>query len=178
MLHAGILKTYEEGVDRRGQLGSLKASRPAATPDESRTQASAYLFSTDAAVFLEHKELGEEIFGPTTLVVACETKDRLRQVAENLEGALTATIHGTPDDLREFGMARPAVGEQGRSAHLQRISDGRRSVRLDAARRALPGDHGCALDLRGHGGDQAFRAPRLLPELSPGGAAGRTPRRE
>ena len=109
MLHAGILKTYEEGVDWRGQLGSLKASRPGATPNESRTQASAYLFSTDAAVFLEHKELGEEIFGPTTLVVACETKGQLRQVAENLEGALTATIHGTPDDLREFAWLVPLL---------------------------------------------------------------------
>ena len=102
MLHAGILKSYEQGVDRLERLGPLKASRPAATPDESRTQASAYLFSTGAAVFLEHKELGEEVFGPATLVVACETIDRLRQVAESLEGSLTATIHGTPDDLREF----------------------------------------------------------------------------
>jgi 2,5-dioxopentanoate dehydrogenase len=89
-------------VARLRQLGSLEASLPAATPDASRTQASAYLFSTDAAVFLEQRVLGEEVFGPTTLVVACESKERLRQVAENLEGSLTATIHGTPDDLREF----------------------------------------------------------------------------
>ena len=102
MLHLGILKTYEAGVDRLKQLGSLKASCPTTRPDQSRTQASAYLFSTDAAVFLEHKELGEEVFGPAAVVVACETADRLRQVAESLEGALTATIHGTPDDLREF----------------------------------------------------------------------------
>jgi 2,5-dioxopentanoate dehydrogenase len=102
MLHAGILRTYRAGVNRLRHLGSLKASRPAATPDESRMQASAYLFSADAAVFLEHKELGKEVFGPTTLVIACETEDQLRQVAESLEGSLTATIHGTPDDLREF----------------------------------------------------------------------------
>jgi alpha-ketoglutaric semialdehyde dehydrogenase len=109
MLHAGILKTYEEGVERLGRLGSLKASRLTIIPDQSRTQASAYLFSTDAAFFLEHKELGEEVFGPTTLVIACETKDRLRQVAENLEGSLTATIHGTPDDLSEFAWLIPLL---------------------------------------------------------------------
>jgi NADP-dependent aldehyde dehydrogenase len=109
MLHAGILKAYDEGVDKLRKLGPLKVSRPAAPADASHTQASAYIFSTDAAVFLEHKELGEEVFGPTTLVVACETKDRLRQVAENLEGSLTATIHGTPDDLREFAWLVPLL---------------------------------------------------------------------
>ncbi|HWP42290.1 MAG TPA: aldehyde dehydrogenase (NADP(+)), partial [Blastocatellia bacterium] len=60
MLHAGILRNYEEGVSRLRRLTLSEPSRPAATPDESRTQASAYIFSTDAAVFLEHKELGEE----------------------------------------------------------------------------------------------------------------------
>ena len=102
MLHAGILKTYEERVERLKQLDALKATRPTIPPDQSCTQASAYLFSTDAAVFLEHRELSVEVFGPTTLVVACETTERLRQVAENLEGSLTVTIHGTPDDLREY----------------------------------------------------------------------------
>lgn len=102
MLNAGIWKTYEEDVDRLRQLNSLKSSRPTVTPDALRTQTSAYLFSTDASVFLEHRELGAEVFGPATLVVACETEERLRQVALNLEGSLTATIHGTPDDLREF----------------------------------------------------------------------------
>jgi alpha-ketoglutaric semialdehyde dehydrogenase len=102
MLHAGILKSYEAAVGRLKQLSSLKGSRPAATPEASRTQASAYLFSTDATVFVEHKQLGEEVFGPTALAVVCESPDQLREVAESLEGSLTATIHGTPDDLHEF----------------------------------------------------------------------------
>jgi NADP-dependent aldehyde dehydrogenase len=111
MLHAGILKTYEENVGRLRHLG-FKSSRPTATPDESCTQASAYLFSTDASVFLEHRELSEEVFGPTTVVVACETADQLRQVVENLEGSLTATIHGTPDDLREFAWLVPLLANK------------------------------------------------------------------
>jgi alpha-ketoglutaric semialdehyde dehydrogenase len=102
MLSVGIRQTYAEAVERLRELGSLKASTPAMAADASRTQASAYLFSTDAATFLAHGELGEEIFGPSTLVVACKSKEELQHVAENLYGSLTATIWGTPDDMRKF----------------------------------------------------------------------------
>jgi NADP-dependent aldehyde dehydrogenase len=100
MLNAGILRGYAEGVERLRRLAKQGAGGSAA--DASRTQAAAYLFSTDAATFLDHEELGEEVFGPSTLVVACEGVEELRRVAERLEGALTATIHGTPEDLREY----------------------------------------------------------------------------
>ena len=100
MLNAGILRGYTEGVERLRRLASQGASN--AVADESRTQAAAYVFKTDAATFLDHHELSEEVFGPSTLVVACEGVDELRRVAEGLEGALTATIHGTPEDLREY----------------------------------------------------------------------------
>ena len=100
MLNAGILRSYTEGVERLRRFTSGGAGAGAA--DESRTQAAAYVFSTDANTFLDHHELGEEVFGPATLVVACEGLEELRRVAEHLEGALTATIHGTPKDLREY----------------------------------------------------------------------------
>jgi NADP-dependent aldehyde dehydrogenase len=109
MLNEGVQRTYHEGVARLEKLGSLKASRPAIAADASRTQASAYVFSTDASTFLNHSELGEEVFGPSTLIVACESKEQLRSVAESLEGALTATIHGTPEDLREFSWLVPLL---------------------------------------------------------------------
>ena len=100
MLNAGILRGYTEGVERLRRLTRRGAESAAA--DTSRTQAAAYVFSTDAATFLDNHELGEEVFGPSTLVVACEGMEELRRVAQRLEGALTATIHGTPEDLREY----------------------------------------------------------------------------
>ena len=100
MLNAGILRGYQEGVERLRQLTRRGAGSAAA--DEARTQAAAYVFSTDAPTFLDQQELGEEVFGPSTLVVACEGSEELRRVAGRLAGALTATIHGTPEDLREY----------------------------------------------------------------------------
>lgn len=100
MLNQGLLRGYADGVERLRRLTKREAGSAAA--DASRTQAAAYVFSTDAASFLDHHELGEEVFGPSTLVVGCQSVEELRRVAEGLEGALTATIHGTAEDLREY----------------------------------------------------------------------------
>jgi NADP-dependent aldehyde dehydrogenase len=60
------------------------------------------LFETDAAAFLEKPDLEEEIFGPTTLLVREASHEAMLTIARGLEGHLTATIHGTDQDLREF----------------------------------------------------------------------------
>jgi 2,5-dioxopentanoate dehydrogenase len=59
------------------------------------------LFETDAAAFLG-SDLDAEIFGPTTLLVRHSTRDQVLEIARALEGHLTATIHGTEQDLRDF----------------------------------------------------------------------------
>ena len=60
------------------------------------------IFTTSASVYLDHKELSEEVFGPSSLFVKARSKDEIIQLAENLEGHLTATIHGTEEDLQEY----------------------------------------------------------------------------
>jgi NADP-dependent aldehyde dehydrogenase len=60
------------------------------------------LLVTDAAVFLRHRDVGEEVFGPSTVVVRCGSREELESVARQLEGQLTATVHGTPADLEEY----------------------------------------------------------------------------
>jgi len=59
------------------------------------------LFETDARSFASSK-LEDEIFGPTTLLIRDSTKDQLLAIARSLEGHLTATIHGTEEDMRDF----------------------------------------------------------------------------
>jgi alpha-ketoglutaric semialdehyde dehydrogenase len=62
---------------------------------------SSILFETEAASFLG-SNLDAEIFGPATLLVRHATRDQLLAIARSLDGHLTATVHGTEDDLREF----------------------------------------------------------------------------
>lgn len=102
MLYSGIAKSYAAGVEQRSGLSGLAATVATAEADASRNEARAALFTTDAATFNQHPELSEELFGPSTVVVGCRERAELEQIARNLEGHLTATIHGTAADLAEY----------------------------------------------------------------------------
>ena len=47
-------------------------------------------------------DLHHEIFGPSTIVVHHSSRDQILAIARGLEGQLTATIHGTEQDLKDF----------------------------------------------------------------------------
>jgi NADP-dependent aldehyde dehydrogenase len=102
MLHPGILRAYQEGLRRLGEVEGVEGKHSAATADENKTEAQAAVFVTEAETFLGHEELSEEVFGPATLIVSCSSKKEIMKVARNLRGHLTATIHGTSEDLAEY----------------------------------------------------------------------------
>ena len=79
---------------------TLVAEAPSADAEAGFAVTSA-LFETDAAAFLG-SDLDTEIFGPTTLLVRHSIRDQVLEIARSLEGHLTATIHGTEQDLRDF----------------------------------------------------------------------------
>lgn len=62
-------------------------------------QVPAAVLATDAATFQTQAALREEMFGPSTLLVSCGSTEELKDLARSLPGQLTATIHGTAEDL-------------------------------------------------------------------------------
>jgi alpha-ketoglutaric semialdehyde dehydrogenase len=103
MLYEGIRRAYADGVKSFSQVSGVKvAGRAKAEADPAKTQAAAAVFEADAETFLSNRRLGEELFGPATLVVTGRSKEDLMRVARSLEGHLTATVHGTPEDLDEY----------------------------------------------------------------------------
>ena len=101
LLTAGIRSAYQSSVARRKKEGvKLSAERSANGPE---IGVNPTVFETDVHSFLENPELAAEVFGPATLLVRHSSRAELLQVASRLEGHLTATIHGTEEDLREFG---------------------------------------------------------------------------
>jgi len=55
------------------------------------------VFKTSGKDFLADENLSEEVFGPVTLYVVCENEAQMMQVAENLNGNLTASVHADED---------------------------------------------------------------------------------
>jgi NADP-dependent aldehyde dehydrogenase len=104
MLHSGIAARYSTSVEQRRSTRNVQLVACAPKPaDSGKTQAHAVVFATNAQSFLENPELRDEQFGPSTLVVTCESARELEQVAGGLEGQLTITIHATEQDLKEQG---------------------------------------------------------------------------
>jgi len=60
------------------------------------------VFETTAIEFLNRPDLNEEIFGPTTLLIKSQSKTDLLEIARSLEGQLTASVHGTEEDLKQY----------------------------------------------------------------------------
>jgi NADP-dependent aldehyde dehydrogenase len=75
---------------------------PAANANDEEFSVNAALFEADNESFLRNSDLASEVFGPSTLIVRHSTRAQVLDIARNLAGHLTATIHGTEADLREF----------------------------------------------------------------------------
>lgn len=99
-LHNGINQAFRAGVDRIDKTsGVAVAGRSETEADASASQAECVIFSTDVATFESNPHLSDEVFGPTSTVVQCDSRDEMLRIAKNLSGHLTATIHGTEEDI-------------------------------------------------------------------------------
>lgn len=97
MLTADLCAAYRVGVEKFSNMKGVTRAAAVETIDGG-AQGGAALFTTDAGTFLPQPELTDEIFGPSTLVVQGSSA-QLLTAAQKLEGQLTATIHGTPEEL-------------------------------------------------------------------------------
>jgi NADP-dependent aldehyde dehydrogenase len=102
MLHEGIARSFRKGVDRIGGTAGVSPLATGAAPAGGCVVA-ARLFSTDLASLDAAPHLWDEVFGPASLIVRCADPSQLERVARGLSGHLTASIHGTAEDLAAHG---------------------------------------------------------------------------
>jgi 2,5-dioxopentanoate dehydrogenase len=96
MLTAGISANYHQALERlRCQPDVTQVAR---AKSGAGSEAYGALFSVPARQFLADASLGEEIFGPSSLLVLCRDLDEMRQVIGAMQGQLTATLQVEPDD--------------------------------------------------------------------------------
>jgi alpha-ketoglutaric semialdehyde dehydrogenase len=98
MLTPGIHQAYTSGVAKLAAIGGVTLVAQGATTGMT-CGAVAALYATDAANFLAKPELEGEIFGPCSLLIRCRDEAELIQVAEHVEGQLTAAVHATGADI-------------------------------------------------------------------------------
>ena len=103
LLTSGIASAYNREVDARERGAQLspcvkgKSAEPVVPAN-----AAATLFETHISALAASPALTAEHFGPSTLVVRYNEKRQILEFAEGLSGHLTASIHGTVEDLKEY----------------------------------------------------------------------------
>jgi alpha-ketoglutaric semialdehyde dehydrogenase len=103
LLTKGIGRSYGKELRvREEKTGLHTLAKGTAASEAPETSAVATLFETDVASFLRETHLAEEHFGPSTLLVAYKEKQEILDCTRSLGGQLTATVHATADDLREY----------------------------------------------------------------------------
>ena len=102
MLYAGIRNAFETRLGTASKVAGVKAQAPIGTRKTEGTEAAPAMLATDAETWLHSEALQGEIFGPATVSVACGSHEDLLRVAKQIQGSLTATIHGTPEDLERY----------------------------------------------------------------------------
>lgn len=100
MLTPGIAAAYRSAIAERSKEKQIKTVIQEAAAVSGASQCRSALFMTNVSSFLASPKWSEEIFGPTTLLVTHSSRQEILEVASRLEGHLTATIHGTEEDLK------------------------------------------------------------------------------
>ncbi len=98
MLSDGIAQAYRDGQKRVSSYMGVQEILK--TSCDLRT-ASPYLYTTTAKQWLQNDDLGEEVFGPLGIIVIAKDFNEMKELANNLKGQLTCTIHLKDEDEKE-----------------------------------------------------------------------------
>ncbi|MFT5883975.1 MAG: alpha-ketoglutaric semialdehyde dehydrogenase [Arcticibacterium sp.] len=99
MLTTGIRDAYNSGVSEAKKYTKVIAVGKKA---DGITGVEPTLLFADYQTFKDNPQLDEEIFGPTSLVVEGNSKEEYLEIARNLGGHLTATVHGSEEELIDY----------------------------------------------------------------------------
>ena len=101
MLTREIRNNYQAGIERLEKVKGVSVlswERKEVTGN----RGVASVLQTGVESFLQEKIVEDEVFGPSTVVVSADNKEELLRAASALHGHLTATIHGTEEDLADY----------------------------------------------------------------------------
>lgn len=98
MLTAGINKAYCNGIAVQRQTNGTQGLTAF-----DGTDPLPHLLQTNVQTVINNPALLEEVFGPSTVAIIANDMDELISCCKQLQGQLTATIHGTENELNNAG---------------------------------------------------------------------------
>jgi NADP-dependent aldehyde dehydrogenase len=114
LLTQGIAERYASTLGARANEVDLVLAAQSKSSEGPVSIQPVALFRSNVASLLSNPALAEEVFGPNTLLLNYSTPEELLAVGRSLKGHLTATVHGTEEDLAEhrelIGILESKVG--------------------------------------------------------------------
>lgn len=100
MLHNGIAATYEKlRNEAKSQEGVAELASSSVQNDIHEGEP--FVGTVDAERFIKNTLLHREVFGPFSLIVRCKNFEEMVQVAQSIDGKLTATIYGNENEIAQ-----------------------------------------------------------------------------
>lgn len=101
MLHDGIKRNFLAGLNKLSSVDGVER-QDGPRPLLDGCLVTPALLQTDAKSLLSNPVIAEEVFGPSAIVVVCDSMAEMLAAAEKLQGQLTASVHGTDTELDSF----------------------------------------------------------------------------
>lgn len=110
LLHQGIAQSYREGLqsyrqELQEQPSETQGQNHVPLTGEAQdakfpgAQVEGSVWEISVEVLLQNQQWQNEVFGPSSVFVNCESLEQMIQFAKQMKGSLTASIHGSESEL-------------------------------------------------------------------------------
>ncbi len=97
MLTEGIADAYQAG---NKTIAAVKGIQELFTSTCDLREAKPYLYATTGDAWLENEALNEEVFGPLGIIISVKDAEQMIEIARQLNGQLTCTLHMDDSDTQ------------------------------------------------------------------------------
>jgi NADP-dependent aldehyde dehydrogenase len=108
MLTPAIAAAYRDGIQRLRLTPKVEPIADGQSPVGNNCCVP-QLFTTEASAFLANKEMQDEVFGASAMIVLCSNVAEFKTVAESLDGQLTCTLQISKGDHADAKSLLPTL---------------------------------------------------------------------
>ncbi|MDO9260830.1 MAG: aldehyde dehydrogenase (NADP(+)) [Flavobacteriaceae bacterium] len=101
MLHPTIVNNFETNkatMKQQKEVTTIVSYEAELKKNEGR----ALILTVNGSTFLQNLQLHQEVFGPFSMVVQCDSSEEMETILNQLEGQLTGTIMAENDELLQY----------------------------------------------------------------------------